>query len=80
MSVYKSQKVMVKSAAILSKNQISSLENLLAEKLGKSVEVLLDIDETLISGLYVSFDEAYVDLSVRKKIIDMKESIKKGIL
>ena len=68
----------VVSAATLDEEQVSALRYLLAQKTGKMVEVALTVDPSLIGGLWVSVDGYLIDNTVRKQLLDMSASLKKG--
>jgi len=70
----------VVSATDLSEIQIEKLEEALSKKLKKPVDVEIEVDPSLIGGLYISVDGCLIDHTVKKQLSDLKESIKRGIL
>ena len=68
----------VTSAAPLSEGQISEMKSLLSEKLGKTVEMSMKVDTSLIGGPFVFVDGYYVDWTVKKRMRDLKVQMKEG--
>ena len=67
----------VVSATELSEKQITALEKLLSKKLNKQVEVSLKIDPTVVGGLYIQADSYFLDRTIKKQMLEMKDSIEK---
>jgi len=70
----------VVSATALDENQISALKSALSKKLGKQIDLTLQIDPSLIGGLYVYADGHYMDCTVKKHLNDMKKSVKQMLI
>ena len=70
-------KVRVISAVTLRESQILDLKQLMRKKLGKEVEILAEIDTSLIGGLYIQFDGMVLDNTIKKQLRELKESIKR---
>lgn len=68
----------VVSAADLRQEQLSGLEKLLSQKLEKQVEVKARTDPSLIGGFYIHIEGRLIDRTVRSRINNMKESLKRG--
>jgi F-type H+-transporting ATPase subunit delta len=63
----------VVSAIPLGESQIDNLRNTLAAKIGKQVEINLQLDPSLIGGFYIKVDGFLADRSVRNQINDIRE-------
>jgi len=65
----------VTSATALRPEQVSALQAVLKEKLGKQVDMILRVDPSVIGGFSVAVDGHCVDRTVKKQIDDMRDSI-----
>ncbi|MCL2202129.1 MAG: ATP synthase F1 subunit delta [Oscillospiraceae bacterium] len=68
----------VSSAIPLDEQQIIALKRMLAEKLGKIVELSLTVDSKLIGGPYIYVDGYYIDWTLKSKLRDLKVHMKEG--
>lgn len=68
----------VVSAAKLDKNQVSALQSMLSKKLGKQIDITLQVDPSLIGGLYIFADGHYMDCTIKKQLSDMNKMLKAG--
>ena len=68
-------KIRVISAVALSKKMIDSLNDIFTKKLGKPVEIITDVDNSLIGGLFIYIDGFILDYTVKKQLADIKDSI-----
>ena len=68
----------VLTAAKLQKKQIDEIKKVLSLKLEKSVEVTVDVDESLIGGPFIRVDGYYIDQTVKKRLRDMAARMKEG--
>ena len=68
----------VYSASGLDDKQVSSMKEILSDKLGKTVEVSLNIDPTVIGGPYIYVDGYYIDWTVKKRLRDLTVHMKEG--
>jgi len=66
------------SAMELKESQVSALERMLYEKLGKKVKMLLGTDPSIIGGLRVEVDGLLIDRTLKKQLGDLRDAIKKG--
>ena len=71
-------KANVVSAHPLSESQISALREMLSKKLNKHVEISAKVDPALIGGLTIHMDGYYIDRTIKKRLDDMKISLKRG--
>jgi len=69
-------KANVVSALKLDEHQVLSLQNTLSKKMGKQVEMNLEVDPSLIGGLYIYADGCYINRTIKEQLDDMKKSIK----
>lgn len=67
----------VTAAADLNQDQIEALKASLSRKLGKDVTISLKIDPSLIGGVSIHADNYLIDRSIKKRIQDMKEYLKR---
>ncbi|MCL2567827.1 MAG: ATP synthase F1 subunit delta [Oscillospiraceae bacterium] len=65
----------VTSATALREEQVSALQTVLTEKLGKRVDMILHVDPSVIGGFCVAVDGHCIDRTVKKRIEDMRDSI-----
>ena len=65
----------VTSATALRQEQINALQGVLAEKLGKQVDMVLHVDPAVIGGFCIAVDGHCIDRTVKKRIEDMRDSI-----
>ena len=68
----------VLTATKLQKKQIDDIKKVLSKKLEKSVEVTVDVDESLIGGPFIKVDGYYIDQTVKKRLRDMAARMKEG--
>ena len=68
----------VTSAIDLANNRKDDIKHKISEKLRKEVVVDWDVDSDIIAGLVLNIDETIVDNSIRHKLENLSNSIKKG--
>ena len=69
----------VTCAASLEKSQTLALEALLSKKTGKQVSVGAQIvDPSVIGGICIQMDGYFLDLTVKKKLSDLKASLQRS--
>lgn len=68
----------VVSAVALRPDQTDALGALLSRKTGKQVEILAREDPALIGGFYIHLDGRLIDQTVRTRLQNLKESLKRG--
>ncbi|MCL2488847.1 MAG: F0F1 ATP synthase subunit delta [Oscillospiraceae bacterium] len=68
----------VVSAAALTVDQLAALTDLLTKKLNKPVEILAETDPAVIGGLYIHADGLVVDYTVKKRLNDMRDQLKRS--
>ena len=68
----------VVSAVELSEKQVSALAELIGKKLGKQVEVSVQVDPSLIGGFYVHADGYLLDYTIKKRLREMKLSLQRS--
>jgi len=66
------------SAAELKQDQAAALERMLHSKLGRPVELSVDIDPSLIGGLKIYVNGLAIDRTVKKELGDLRDAIKRG--
>jgi F-type H+-transporting ATPase subunit delta len=66
------------SAVQLSDAQLSRIASTLNAKLGKQVDVTVNIDPAVIAGLSIQVDGFFLDRTVRTMLRDMKENVRRG--
>ena len=71
-------KAKVLSATPYDESQSESLRLMLSRKLGKTVELEINVDPELISGPYIFADGYYIDLTVKKRLHDLTVTLKEG--
>ncbi|MFA5449647.1 MAG: ATP synthase F1 subunit delta [Clostridia bacterium] len=69
----------VVSASELNKTQVARLKRTLSQKLDKKVEVVAEVDASLIGGLYIKVENRLIDFSLRTRLSKLKESMERGI-
>lgn len=65
----------VTSATELSEKQITQLKQKLATKLGRQVEISVDVDADLLGGLIIQAEDLVIDGSVRGQLTKLSESL-----
>lgn len=68
----------VVSAVSLSDKQLKELSNVLAKKVGKSIELKVTVDPTKIAGISVHIDGYFLDCTALTTIKNMRESFVQG--
>ena len=68
----------VVAATALNENQITALRSMLSKKLSKQVDVPVRVDPSLIGGFSVHADGYFIDRTIKKRLDDMKLSLKRG--
>jgi len=68
----------VVSAAELKPDQAAALERVLYNKLGRHVELSVDVDPSLIGGFRLYVNGLAIDRSVKKELGDLRDAIKRG--
>ena len=68
----------VLSATALDEDQTEELRTLLSLRLGKTVELALKVDPSVIGGPYIYVDGYYIDWTVRKRLRDLTAHMKEG--
>jgi len=68
----------VLSASPYDDKQAESLKEVLSEKLNKQVELDMKTDPSLIGGPFIFVDGYYIDWTVKKKLYDLKSSLKEN--
>ncbi len=66
----------VTSAKALTKAQTDALSKTLKAKMGKDVNILATVDETLIGGLVVKVGSKMIDTSIRSKLSALQNTMK----
>ena len=65
-------------AAPLDKSQILEMEKLLSKKLQKRVNVCVQVDTSVIGGFCVRADGYFLDMTVKKRLSDIKASLQRS--
>jgi len=65
----------VTSASELSDKQISQLKQKLAAKLGRQVEINLDLDKELLGGFIIQAEDLVIDGSVRGQLAKLSDTL-----
>ena len=65
----------VRSAVPLSDEQKQRLEKALSEKMGRPVTARVTVDPTVVGGLVTQIDDTVIDVSVRSRLNQMRESL-----
>jgi len=68
----------VVSAAQLTADRAAELERMLAKRLNKRVTLSLEVDPSLIGGLRVYVSGLVIDHTVKKRLGDLRDTIKRG--
>jgi len=68
----------VSFATELDDKQIAEMKQMLSGKLGKTVEVSLKVDPSVIGGPYIYVDGYYLDWTVKKRLRDLTVHMKEG--
>ena len=68
----------VMTAVAYSDTQISALKDILSKKLGKTVEIAMKTDPSVIGGPYIFVDGFYLDWTVKKRLRDLTVYMKEG--
>jgi F-type H+-transporting ATPase subunit delta len=66
------------SAVPLSKGQTDKLTETLQRKLGKTVEIAVIVDPSVIAGISIHVDGYFLDRTVKTMLKDMKETIRRS--
>ena len=73
-------KANVASATALHEDQVAALRAMLSKKLGKQVEISVQVDPALIGGFSIHTDGYFIDRTIKKRLNDLKISLKRGTL
>jgi len=71
----KTIKAEITSASPLSDKQIAELKKKLAAKLGRQVEVNLELDESLLGGFIIQAEDLVIDGSVRGQLAKLSDTL-----
>ncbi|WP_444996251.1 F0F1 ATP synthase subunit delta [Aliikangiella sp. IMCC44359] len=71
----KTIKAQITSATELNEQQITQLKEKLAAKLGRQIEVSVDINEDLLGGLIIQAEDLVIDGSVRGKLAKLSDTL-----
>jgi len=71
-------KALLVCAAEPGQSQIDEVKTMLSAKMDKHVELTVKTDPSLIGGFYVSAEGFLLDRSLRKKLQDLKNHLKRG--
>jgi F-type H+-transporting ATPase subunit delta len=78
-NVYRNQtSAKVISAEPLTDAQITQLADILSRKLGKTVDITVVVDPSVIAGISIQVDGYFLDRTVKSILKDMKETFKRG--
>jgi F-type H+-transporting ATPase subunit delta len=58
--------------------QAAAMKDMLSKKLGKTVELTMKVDTSLIGGPYIYVDGYYLDWTVKKRLRDLTVHMKEG--
>ena len=58
--------------------QAAAMKDMLSEKLGKTIELSMKVDPSLIGGPYIYVDGYYLDWTVKKRLRDLTVHMKEG--
>lgn len=67
--------VTIVSNKLLSKNNIDRIKNKLAEKYNRKILIENNIDESILGGFRVEFEENVIDETINKQLDDIKASL-----
>ena len=70
--------VRVGSAVPLTETQAGELTGMLSQKLGKMVELQVNIDPTIIAGISIHADGYFLDRTVKTMLKDLKQTVRRG--
>jgi F-type H+-transporting ATPase subunit delta len=70
----------VKAATVLDEGSIQSIAQALEKITGKKVAVEFQQDPTLIGGVVAQIGDLVLDGSVRRQLLNLKETMKRGAL
>lgn len=65
----------ITSATALNEQQVAQLKEKLAVKLGRQVDVSVDIDKQLLGGLIIQAEDLVIDGSVRGKLAKLSDTL-----
>jgi F-type H+-transporting ATPase subunit delta len=65
----------VRSAVPIDEEQRERLNDALSKATGKTVDVKVVVDPTVVGGIYAKVGDQVIDATVRKRLQDLKESI-----
>jgi F-type H+-transporting ATPase subunit delta len=68
----------VKAAAQLGDAEIGEIAAALEKKIGRKIIVEFEVDPTLIGGVFAQIGDFVLDGSVKRQLINFKESLKRG--
>ena len=69
------QKATVTTASALTAEQKVTVSKIVKDYTGKEVELIEQIDESLIGGFILKVDDQQIDDSIRRKLNDLKVSL-----
>ena len=69
----------VTSAETLRQVQITSLQQLIESKLEKPVELVLNVDESVLGGLRIYVDGYLIDYTIKRQLREMQADIVRGM-
>lgn len=68
----------VKAAVELSQDDLDQIAATLEKKIGKKIAVEFELDTSLVGGVYARIGDLVLDGSVRRQLLNFKESLKRG--
>ncbi len=68
----------VKAAVKLSAAEIEKIAAALEKKIGKKIVVEFELDPSLLGGIFAQIGDFVLDGSVRRQLLNFKESLKRG--
>jgi F-type H+-transporting ATPase subunit delta len=68
----------VRAAVILGDDEIKEIASALQKKIGKKIVVEFEQDPSLIGGVFAKIGDFVLDGSVKRQLINFKESLKRG--
>jgi len=68
----------VSFATALDEKQLAEMKEILSDKLGKTVEIDLKVDPSIIGGPYIYVDGYYIDWTVKARLRDLTVHMKEG--
>lgn len=66
----------IKSVMPLKDETLSEIRELLSQKFNKEIQLVPEIDPSLIAGIQVSFKNTVIDNSIAKKLNDLKNKLR----